>query len=294
MGDTLLLPLSDAAIVNVAVRDRVRVLAPLALGLSVPEPLTLPEKLPELEAEWLPVGLSDADEVAQGLPDADTEADAEMEPLSVGAAEFVEDGEGLAAPVPLAASEMDQLQVAVMVTRRDSLGVTVGEKEGLSEALALGVSLPLAAGLKLGLALLLGAPDADALRLLLALLLGRVEPEGEPECDALAHNVAEALLLPAALPVPMEGVEMDVAEAHSESLGLPEKLPLPLLLGEPLLLLLPLAEAHALEEGEGEAPEEAEALSEAEPVPVALGLREGLAVVVPPRAVEGEGVLVEE
>ena len=218
----------------------------------------------------------------------------DMEPLPVGAAELVEDGEGLAAAVPLAASEMDQLQVAVRDTRRDSLGVTLGEKEGLGEALALEVSLPLAAGLKLGLGLLLCAPDTDALGLLLALLLGRVEPEGEPERDALAHKVADALPLPAALPVPLEGVEVGVAEAHSESLGLPEKLPLPLLLGEPLLLPLPLAEVPALEEGEGEAREEAEALSEADAVPVALGLREGLAVVVPARPMEGVVVLVVE
>lgn len=71
--------------------------------------------------------------MTQGLPDVDAEPDAEIEPLSEGAAEFVEDGEGLAAAVLLAASEMDQLQVAVRETRRDSLALIVGEKEGVGE-----------------------------------------------------------------------------------------------------------------------------------------------------------------
>ncbi len=125
----------------VPVRERVRVWGPLALALCVLDPLTLPDKLPELLQEGLTEGLLCAEEVEPGLLDGDAEPHMEKEAVPDGAAEIVEDGEGLAAPVPLATSEMDHVQVPVRVTRRDSLGDTVGEKEGLCEALGQGEAL---------------------------------------------------------------------------------------------------------------------------------------------------------
>ena len=77
--------------------------------------------------------LPDAEVDASGLLDADTEPVTDVEPLSVGAAVLVVEKEALGEPVLLAVSVGAVLGVAGRVTRRDSLALIVGEKEGVGE-----------------------------------------------------------------------------------------------------------------------------------------------------------------
>ena len=241
---------------------------PLTVGLALMDAL----KLSEGEVE----GVTEVDEVAEGepLPDPVAEAQGEAESVPpVCVAEEVGEGLRLPAPAPPGPLDPEAHKVAVplpdTVPHRDT--VPVGQAEGVAPAASEAVARTPRDALTEGEALGDGASDEELAPLVVALEVAHTEGVEEEQDET--EWVADKLSVP-------HGVLVALSE------GLAQALAVLLLLNEAVAAEEGEASTNreglavAEREGEGEAQAEDGAEGEAPPEPLALELRQLLAVPV--------------